>query len=48
MMWIFALGIIGFCLVHKGFRKVVFWLSGLGVGVFGMIVLLANINHWQI
>lgn len=29
MIWIFALGIIGFCLVHKGFRKAVFWLAGI-------------------
>jgi hypothetical protein len=29
MVWIFALGVIGFCLMHKGFRKFVFWIAGL-------------------
>jgi hypothetical protein len=41
MIWIFALGIIWFCLVHEGFRKLIYWLLG-GAG-FLLLVLYANI-----
>jgi hypothetical protein len=42
MIWIFALGIIWLCVVHEGFRKVVFWIGGIGAGLFVM-VMIANI-----
>jgi hypothetical protein len=33
MIWIFALGIIGFCIVSAGFRKLIFALSGVVAAV---------------
>lgn len=48
MIWLFTLGMISLCLIHKGFRKVVFWISGALIGTFGLIVVLAQINHWQL
>jgi hypothetical protein len=34
MIWLFALGIIWLCLIHEGFRKLVFWIAGISVGIF--------------
>lgn len=41
MIWLFALGIIWFCLIHEGFRKVVFWIGGLSLGLGAMFTLAA-------
>jgi hypothetical protein len=42
MVWLFALGIIWFCLISDGFRRLVFWLLGLlavGAVVLGLVML---------
>jgi hypothetical protein len=31
MIWLFALGIIGFAIYHPGFRRLCFWIGGLVV-----------------
>ena len=42
MIWIFALGVLGFAIYHPGFRKVCFWIGGVGlVGLFWLVIL----NH---
>jgi len=33
MFWIFALGIISLMVWHPGFRKVMFWILGIGTGL---------------
>jgi hypothetical protein len=44
MPWIFALGIIFFAIVFPGFRKVAYWLLGLGAGgiAIGLIAIAMN------
>jgi hypothetical protein len=46
MIWIFALGIIYFCLVHEGFRKVVFWIAGIGATLF-IIVMIGQVMTFK-
>ena len=36
MIWLFALGVLGFAIYHPGFRKVCFWLMGITAGLFGI------------
>jgi hypothetical protein len=48
MIWLFILGIIGFCIASAGFRKLVFWACALGLGAGVIVVILATVNHWQI
>ena len=43
MAWIFALGIIWLCLIHDGFRKLCFWLGGLGI--VGIMIAVAAGLH---
>jgi hypothetical protein len=39
MIWIFALGVLGFAIYHPGFRKVCFWIGGIsGIAVFAIIL----------
>lgn len=41
MPWIFAIAVIWFSIVSSGFRKLVFWLMGLGAAVI-VISVAAN------
>ena len=38
MVWIFALGIIGFCIVFRGFRKLVLFLIAFVACITGAVV----------
>ena len=45
MIWIFALGIITLAVFHLGFRQIVFWVAGLGAGVFCLLALIGFLSH---
>ena len=38
MEWIFLLGIIVLAVYHEGFRKVLFWVLGIGAAVVAVFV----------
>ncbi len=38
MIWIFALGVIGFAIYHPGFRKVVLWALAACTAMFFMLL----------
>lgn len=38
MVRLFALGIIWLAVVHEGFRKIVYWLLGIGAGLFTVAI----------
>jgi hypothetical protein len=40
MIWLFALGIITLAVYHQGFRKVIYWILGLGAA--GIAVSIAH------
>jgi uncharacterized membrane protein YeiB len=45
VVWIFALGIIALMVFHRGFRKVMFWLGGIGgviVAVYVAVLLVED------
>lgn len=37
MAWIFALGIIALGVFHRGFRRVAFWMLGIGGTGFALM-----------
>jgi len=43
MVWIFALGVLYFMLIHEGFRRVMYWIGGISallfLGVFVAVVI---------
>jgi len=39
MIWIFALGIIFLAVVNEGFRKLVFWLLGIGTSIVALMLI---------
>lgn len=48
MIWIFALGIIGFCIASRGFRKVIFWVGGIALGTAALYLIEIMVHHQQI
>jgi hypothetical protein len=47
MIWIFALGVLGFAIFHPGFRKVCFWMGGILIAGISVLALIGNIQDQQ-
>lgn len=47
MIWIFALGVLGFAIFHQGFRKVCFWIGGIAIAGILCIVIVTKAQDDQ-
>lgn len=48
MIWIFALGIIWFCLIHDGFRRLSLILLASIASMAWAVILIAVMGHHQL